>query len=472
MGIFRPNFCSEFMMTDTLSGFSTEAQTPLLASIIGFDLEAFSDAIVGRLQRLMREINATDLSSDTVGQVIRALLSYEGWHSNRVWASIPRLATVADIGERTVRRVLKWLKSILVIRDVTGEELYLGPGAHEFPRDQRKGETGLDSNCYDLSGLIPLLPEKLHRVLELILAGDFRPLSAARPAPPLAKVEDLFPDPFAENPESPETVEVEKVEASPVSPFLHEQTKQAHTSTCSDPNPDSQCLVLPKNEPNGEKKQRQEAGKAGNRMARPELAYRKQDAEPSEPPLPAPTPPKTDRSYFAPGEETTAYQGMRLQKIGHAVAKQILVDKGPQWVNTLLAYGRWTRRTKAIGPAYLVATWQQHDGSWPDPFLEWYAKEKAAGKRIMSAKTPIKPPKPKLKAATVQQVQRFIAPSLAANKSLLEALSAAERADLESRARKQLHSEMGAAPARPLIRARMLAILKGESEGVPQEKRL
>ena len=129
---------------------------PLLASLVHLAPEDFFDALVGRLQRLLHEQRTPGLSSDSVGQVLRARLHHDGWHSNRVWAGVLRLSQVAGVGERTVRRVLAWLRSLGIVREVTGEELYRGPGPHHWPTEKRRGK--LDTTCYDLSGLVPLIP--------------------------------------------------------------------------------------------------------------------------------------------------------------------------------------------------------------------------------------------------------------------------------------------------------------------------
>ncbi|MES2464145.1 MAG: hypothetical protein V4671_26570, partial [Armatimonadota bacterium] len=74
------------------------SEPPLLAALVYRAPDDFFDVLVGRLQRLLHGQPASGLSSDAVGQVLRALLQHDGWHSNRVWAGVPRLSQVAGVG--------------------------------------------------------------------------------------------------------------------------------------------------------------------------------------------------------------------------------------------------------------------------------------------------------------------------------------------------------------------------------------
>jgi hypothetical protein len=439
---------------------SAQTAVPLLASLVHPAPEDFFDALVGRLQRLLHEERVPGLSSDAVGQVLRALLQHDGWHSNRVWAGVPRLSQVAGVGERTVRRVLRWLRSLGIVREVTGEELYRGPGPHQWPTERRRGK--LETTCYDLSGLVPLIPAAFRKAGSVLWAEKAENAEAAGAAsllpgesqtPPLLPP---LPDPFADPGEasSPAFSVSKGTKQAALCPVYRKDAEQAG----NEKRPSPPARPSPFTGPNLAAIRRGEKGEQG----RPEHA---KEASPR----------------IAPGDEATAFRGLRGQKVSPTVARGMLASRGARWCLTLLAYGRWMRRRKSVGPGWYVAVWQHwqaEDGTWPDDFLTWHAKEKAHAARVVRRAGEARPgaaPHHAMPVALRRPTRPVLPPAPPAPpaavdvKALLAGLTGSARVALEERARAELQAEMGRAPVPPVVRSRMLVLLAKESERPPVE---
>ena len=416
---------------------------PLLASLVQGAPEDFFDALVGRLQRLLHEQKAAGLSSDAVGQVLRALLHHDGWHSNRVWAGVPCLSQVAGVGERTVRRVLGWLRKMGMVREVTGEELYRGPGPHEWPAEKRRGR--LETTFYDLSGLAALIPAAFRKAVSALWADKADRTEAADAScavllPGESEAPALLPplpDPFADPAAPPE------LSSPSLPPFMG--TKQTPS-----------CLVSGKQGEPGKAEKRPSPPTLPSPFTRPDLAAIRIGGK-SEPGRQKA--PEEESPRLAPGDEATAFRGLRGQKVSPTIARRILKEKGPRWCLTLLAYGRWTRRRKSVGPGWFVAVWQQSDDTWPDDFLNWYAKERAHAGRAKESRKPLLPSAVLVRPHGPAPVKAVSAVSAVAVKALLAGLTDGERAALEAQAKAELRAETGRAPVPPLVRSRVLLLL-------------
>ncbi|MES2464144.1 MAG: hypothetical protein V4671_26565, partial [Armatimonadota bacterium] len=311
---------------------------------------------------------------------------------------------------------LQWLRSLGIVREVTGEELHRGPGPHHWPLEKRRGKW--DTTCYDLSGLVPLIPAAFrtaptaaNRASEAGYAGD--------PAPE-------FPDPFADPLPSPSFPLSKETQQTPSCPVPRTEDEPGETEKTPSPQAQPSPFAWPD-------LASIRTGEASVRSAR-----------------------------VAPGDERTAYIGLRQQKISDPVTRGMLSDRGARWCLTLLAYARWTRRRKAVGPGWLVAVWQhwqQGDEGWPDDFLTWYAREKKGQRCLLPAR--VAPPRLAAAPAAPSPPPR----NPGSGQALLaarDALSPDELARLETRARDELRSELGHAPIPPLVRSRVLLLLSRE----------
>ena len=383
----------------------------LLVSILCRTAGIFVDALVGRIQWLMtRDPEAAkNISADAAGQVLRALISHQGWHSNRVWSSIPRLCELTKLSKAQVQRVLAYFTKMEFIKVVKQDDLTNGPGPQQFPRDKRRkpdpknddwkgplrdeGEKKLDANCYDLSGFLMLFTAEMRQMFTDIINGSVQISPEQSGLSPAQVIEDAFDDPFAD----PLAPSISASEDAISIPLIDIETSHTAPSTAipinsGSKNTDSDsdvCNVVYIDKPTGKQTNAPtlpspEYPFLAPKMIRVKTRTRTRGDRP-ENQANSLTDKDTpfDRACLALGEVD----------VDIPVRRRIVTAMGIDNATTLVWYGRWRRIVgdadgkpiRELG-AYLYETWRTMEDlkrengrdyyEWPDDFLPWLAKEK------------------------------------------------------------------------------------------------
>lgn len=411
---------------------------PLLASLMYADRDAFADHIVGRLSR---EAGFTPAA----GKVLRAFLRHNGWHSNRVWACRLRLASMARLSVKTVDRSINWLKRLFVLRVIEDQdELLAGPGPHDY-EGERRGDGPVD--CYDLSGLVTLLPPMVRQMLAAMLDGalDTLPLRP-KPVPPPRDVDQLYPPPFGDEPQ-------EAPVASPAAPEA--PPPDFETSHGGDPSP--LCNVGDQQAGETRKKVLEPTPRPSafnkTKMSGISKRFARGENEGGE------APPAGADKQAGDGRQMAGFKALRRRKVDPPGALKLLREKGDRFCVELALYADWMERQTGdrYGPGWITSTAQKWVG-WPDAFERHLARERAVAARVLSEQQ---------QGGNQQAREQFAAapepPTSVVPGREFRDLPASEQAEWEERARALLPDAMRR--NKGLVIARAVALYREKKEG-------
>jgi hypothetical protein len=294
-------------------------------------------------------------------RLLSALLSRIREHSNRVWPGIQWLSERAGTSERTAKRFLAWLRSVLGIRVVGGDELTAGPGPHRYDGEKRSSR---EVNTYDLSPFAAMLSEQ--ELAALVVVAAPRRARRAVPTPSVPPLDDLteWADPFAEGAEQPATVPGDSGGTSETLPrsLAPQATRAARSGTASE-SERSDTALSTEVAINGrwERGERDAAG-------------------PRKPAL---------RAKIGPhNSEGSGVAALRGLGVWPRLAAKICRERGDGFGVLLARYVRIIEQRGQVQPdaraAYAVATAKDFT-AWPDWFAARIEREQRAAGRIYSS---------------------------------------------------------------------------------------
>ena len=122
--------------------FSFQPDRRLIDALPGLSRETLAKAVVGEL------LTQIDCPGSYL-HVLYNLICHAGWHSNRAWVSLPRLASltsrISKCSAKTAQRAMEFWCRTIGIRKITDQtELLSGPGEHQFvdAGGKKRGEGG------------------------------------------------------------------------------------------------------------------------------------------------------------------------------------------------------------------------------------------------------------------------------------------------------------------------------------------